>query len=47
MNLKRTVCVDSALADDIGVKWIVPNERVLAEREREETCLENSVYSCC
>jgi len=39
--------VDSALANDIGVKWIVPNERVLAEREREETCLENSVYSCC
>ena len=47
MNLKRTLCVDSALANDIGVKWIVPNERVLAEREREETCLENSVYSCC
>ena len=47
MNLKRTVCIDSTLPNDIGVKWVVPTERALAEREAEETCLENSTYSCC
>ena len=46
-NVKRTLCVDSALPHDVGVKWIVPDDAVLAERDAEETCFDNAQYSCC
>ena len=46
-NVKRTLCIDSALPHDVGVKWIVPDDAVLAERDAEETCFDNAQYSCC
>jgi len=46
-NCKRTLCLDASIASESGVKWHVPSESILLERELEETVFENRSYSCC